>query len=467
MVVGEMPGRGESRGGREQRQCAHRPDPVARVAGAGGPQIRVNLGPAAKHEHFIPRLEDQLLRAIFADPRLPAAGGDFRPAFVGEIVDDEHPSPAQDLRDRTGQGDRLIDLDNQHECVAQTQNRIEAIGDGAERPSEVVFDQPGLSPGGGEVPAAAVEGGWVRIDAHQIVAGCRQRDEHPSVAAAEIEHGLLPRPEEAEDPFDLFIRDSHHFLDTSARRRYGPFMPRVARIVAPGVAHHITQRGNNRQDVFFADRDRRVYLELLREQAEKYGVAVRAYCLMTNHVHLIVTPPDAESLRLAVGRTHWRYTQHINRVRSRSGHLWRGRFFSCPVVGDHELAAMRYVERNPVRVKMVRMPWRYEWSSAAAHCGGKDATGLLDLAAWGRRFTPQEWRAILRDPGDGDETAAIRRATKTGRPLASDRWIAKMEPRLGRSLRARPVGRPPKEVANKKTKERSTRRSARKRPAGR
>jgi len=134
-------------------------------------------------------------------------------------------------------------------------------------------------------------------------------------------------------------------------------MPRHARIVIPGLSHHITQRGNNRQDVFFVDDDRVAYLDLLREQCLKHRVRVLGYCLMTNHIHLIATPAHEDSLNLAIGRTHFLYTQLINRLHDRSGHLWQGRFHSCLMDGAYTLAAMRYVERNPVRAKMTRAPW--------------------------------------------------------------------------------------------------------------
>ena len=134
-------------------------------------------------------------------------------------------------------------------------------------------------------------------------------------------------------------------------------MPRQARVVIPGLPHHVTQRGNNRFDVFFTDDDRLGYLGLLREQCAKYGVRILGYCLMTNHIHLVAIPAREESLNLGVGRTHFIYTQIINRLHGRSGHLWQGRFHSCPMDDAYTVTAMRYVERNPVRAKMTRMPW--------------------------------------------------------------------------------------------------------------
>ncbi len=221
-------------------------------------------------------------------------------------------------------------------------------------------------------------------------------------------------------------------------------MPRVARIVIPGCPHHITQRGNNRQDVFFVNDDRRVYLEILKAQAERFALTVQAYCLMTNHVHLIATPKSRESLAKAVGRTHWLYTQYVNRLHGRSGHLWQNRFYSCALDEQHFWTAMVYVERNPVRAKLVRAAWRYGWSSAAAHCGGRDGSGLLDLAAWGRLPRGGDWRDSLGKALQKDVLSKLRVWTHRGRPLGSDRFVAKLERALGRRLRPLPVGRPKK-----------------------
>ena len=221
-------------------------------------------------------------------------------------------------------------------------------------------------------------------------------------------------------------------------------MPRVARIVIPGCPHHITQRGNNRADVFFVDDDRRVYLQILREQAERFGLIVSGYCLMTNHVHLIATPAGAESLAKAVGRTHWLYTQYVNRLHGRSGHLWQNRFYSCALDEEHFWKAMAYVERNPVRGRLVRRAWRWRWSSAAAHGGEADKTGLLDLDAWNDLLAGADWREVLTEPLDEADVARFRQATGRGRPVGSDRFLAKLERALGRRLRPLPVGRPRK-----------------------
>ncbi len=221
-------------------------------------------------------------------------------------------------------------------------------------------------------------------------------------------------------------------------------MPRLARAIAVGCAHHITQRGNNRQDVFFVDDDRRVYVELLREQAGKYGLEVLAYCLMSNHVHLVAIPHAEGALAQAIGRTHFRYTQYVNRLHRRSGHLWQGRFYSCALDGRHLWPALKYVELNPVRAKLCRRAWQYAWSSAAVHVDPQATSDWLDLARWYRQVTAAEWRRELAEGLTDDEVARIRLRTHTGRPLGSDRFLAKLETVLGRRVRPLPVGRPKK-----------------------
>ena len=226
-------------------------------------------------------------------------------------------------------------------------------------------------------------------------------------------------------------------------------MPRVARIVVPGVPHHITQRGNNLQDVFFVDADRRVYLALLKQQSHKFGLDVMAYCLMTNHIHLVGTPQTKDALAKAMGRTHLIYTQYINQMHGRSGHLWQNRFHSCALGSGHLVNTLCYVERNPVRAKLVRYAWQYEWSSAVAHTGGNDPSGLLDVRAWSRRHRDADWRETLKRPEDSDVVAALRSASSQGRPLGSDRFLSKLENALGRRLRPLPVGRPRKKKTEK------------------
>lgn len=230
-------------------------------------------------------------------------------------------------------------------------------------------------------------------------------------------------------------------------------MPRLARVVIAGLPHHVTQRGNNRQDVFFVDGDRVAYLQFLQEQCARHGVRVLGYCLMPNHIHVVATPGREESLNLAVGRTHFLYTQYVNRLHGRSGHLWQGRFYSCPMDEAYTVAAMRYIERNPVRAKLTRVPWTYRWSSAAAHTGGLDAAGLLDVRAWNDLVPGIHWKEMLTEADAKEVTSSLRLNTQTGRPLASDSFLSKLEHTLGRRLRPLPVGRPSKKKPEAPKKE--------------
>jgi len=221
-------------------------------------------------------------------------------------------------------------------------------------------------------------------------------------------------------------------------------MPRVARIVIPGIPHHITQRGNNRQDVFFVNDDRQCYLDILRAQSVKWGIDVLAYCLMTNHVHLVAIPQTEDSLAKAIGRTDFVYTQTINRLHGRTGHLWQNRFYSCALDETHLTIAVRYVERNPLRAKLARQAWAYPWSSAAAHIGEADGSGLLDLRPWRERWNTDDWKRMLAGSDDEKELARLRLSTSRGRPLGSDSFLSKLERLVGRRLRPLRVGRPRK-----------------------
>ena len=219
-------------------------------------------------------------------------------------------------------------------------------------------------------------------------------------------------------------------------------MLRVARIVVPGAAHPITQRGSNHHDVFFVAEDRRAYLESLRELGVRFGFRVEGYCLMSNHIYVAGVPAREESLAKAIGRTHFLYSLYVNRMHGRSGHLWQDRFYSCPMDATRLHNALCYVELNPVRAGMVKGPSKYEWSSAPAHCGKADANPLLDLPARRESMPPGEWVALLKKAArDKAAFAALRQSTHTGRPLGSDSSVSKVECLLGRRVRALPMGR--------------------------
>jgi len=218
-------------------------------------------------------------------------------------------------------------------------------------------------------------------------------------------------------------------------------MARLARVVAAGLPHHVTQRGNRRQPVFFADEDYETYRDLLAEGCRQAGVAVWAYCLMPNHVHLILVPSDADGLRAALGEAHRRYTRHVNMREGWRGYLWQGRFASFPMDEPYLLAGARYVELNPVRARLVRRAQDWRWSSARAHLGGRDdalvsVAPLLDLVP--------DWRAFLRGGLSEAEHEAIRAGERTGRPLGSPGFVARLERRLKRPLARQKPGPKPK-----------------------
>jgi putative transposase len=218
-------------------------------------------------------------------------------------------------------------------------------------------------------------------------------------------------------------------------------MPRMARVVAVGVPHHVTQRGNNRQDVFLQDEDRRFYLETLRKQCDLHGLAVLGYCLMTNHVHLVAVPQRAQSLARGLGKTHQFYAQRFNRRYARVGHLWQNRFFSCPLGRSHLEAALAYVDLNPVRAGLVGRAAGYPWSSAAAHLGGVDLSGVIDMRTWNESGRQSDWAEYL-DRGEAAACASLlRSATLLGTPLGEPEFVTRLEQASGRRLRPRPPGR--------------------------
>ena len=214
-------------------------------------------------------------------------------------------------------------------------------------------------------------------------------------------------------------------------------MARLARVVVPGVPHHVTQRGNRRQETFFGKADYRAYLELMAEWCGRCGVEIWAYCLMPNHVHLIATPKTQDGLRRAIGEAHRRYTRRVNGREDWTGHLWQGRFASFPMDETHLLAAARYVELNPVRARLAKRAQDYPWSSARAHLAGHDdklvkAGPLLALAG--------DWAGFLAAGLAAAEAERLRRHERTGRPLGDARFLGALEKRLKRPLARRKPG---------------------------
>jgi putative transposase len=214
-------------------------------------------------------------------------------------------------------------------------------------------------------------------------------------------------------------------------------MSRIARVVAPGYPHHIIQRGNRRQQVFFSDKDKFVYLKFFRQQSCRYGLECWAYCLMDNHVHFVVVPKNKDSFR-AVAETNRRYTQMVNYRQGWRGYLWQGRFTSFVMDEHYCYEAVRYVENNPVRASMVLKAEDYRFSSAGHHVYKKKDTLVS------RCFLDdgiKDWKLFLRE--DGDRCEEFRKHERTGRPLGAVEFLIKLEHMLGIRLRKNKPGPKP------------------------
>ncbi len=219
-------------------------------------------------------------------------------------------------------------------------------------------------------------------------------------------------------------------------------MARLARVVAPGIPHHIIQRGNRRQQTFFSDDDYLEYLRLMSSWCSKCGVEIWAYCLMPNHIHLVAIPSSEDGLRKAIGEAHRRYTRYVNAREGWKGHLWQGRFSSFPMDEVYLIATVQYILLNPVRANLVQRVEEYPWSSGAALMYDKadplaNVTPLLDIS--------RDWQSILSQP-DKINHELIRSHERTGRPLGDDSFITVLEKRLGRIIKKKKPG--PKNTQN-------------------
>lgn len=220
-------------------------------------------------------------------------------------------------------------------------------------------------------------------------------------------------------------------------------MARLPRIVVPGLPHHIVQRGNRRQDVFFSNLDKDVYIEFVGKACKKHSVDIWSWCIMTNHVHFIAVPENEPSLANCFSEAHVRYTRMINSREKWKGHLWQGRFASSPLDERYLLAAVRYVERNPVRAKIVGLPWQYEYSSALYHVGERRTDPLIRNDQVLLELI-DNWRDYLDENDDKDDLLRIRREESGGRPIGTESFIKGLECKLKRSFERGLVGRPRK-----------------------
>jgi len=215
-------------------------------------------------------------------------------------------------------------------------------------------------------------------------------------------------------------------------------MARIARAVAPGIPHHVTQRGNRRQQAFFNDEDYQSYLSLMSEWCARFRVETWAYCLMPNHVHLIVVPETKDGLNLAIGEAHRRYTRRINFREDWRGHLWQGRFSSFIMEEQYLLACAQYVELNPVRAGLVKNPEDWRWSSASAHISGED--DILVKTKPLLQMVNKPWKRFLSVDAAEPEIELFRKHERTGRPLGENDFIEKLERLLDRTLKPQKPG---------------------------
>ena len=224
-------------------------------------------------------------------------------------------------------------------------------------------------------------------------------------------------------------------------------MARLARVVAAGSPHLVTQRGNRGQKVFFSESDFELYLELLAEGARGARTEVWAYALLPDRVHLLLVPSDEDGLRAALGESHRRYTRAINDRKNWRGFLWQGRFASFPMDDSHVLTCAKFVELSPVQRKVAKRPRDWQWSSARAHLAGRDDR-VIDVKPLLERM--RNWRSFLDEPLTDNERECVRAHESTGRPLGSPTFVAKLEKRLGRTLARQKPGPKPRKNRTKR-----------------
>ena len=209
-------------------------------------------------------------------------------------------------------------------------------------------------------------------------------------------------------------------------------MARMPRIVVPNVPHHVTQRGNRRMQTFFTDEDYSTYIGYLAESVEQANTEVWAYCLMPNHVHLVLVPSNKDGLRAAMADAHRRYTRRINFREGWRGHLWQERFHSFAMDEKHLYRTVRYVERNPVAAGICQHAISWRWSSARAHVSGKD-DALCRVEPMLNRVG--NWNQYLSSEVSPEECEELRRHTRTGRPLGNEQFVNFVEELTGRDLK--------------------------------
>ncbi|MBU1023262.1 transposase [bacterium] len=217
-------------------------------------------------------------------------------------------------------------------------------------------------------------------------------------------------------------------------------MPRIARTILKNIPYHLTQRGNRQQDTFFSTDDRKRYLKWLSHYSELYGFNIVAYCLMTNHIHIVGIPQRDRGMTLTIQTVQMRHTQAVNRENGWKGHLWQSRYFSSALDDTHLWLAIRYVEQNPVRAGIVANAQDYIWSSAACHCGLRPDPVLSDLPELSDAF--DGWDEILKEVPDNESIEKLRKRTYAGIPCGDEKFLKRISKRTGRQINVREPGSP-------------------------
>ncbi len=252
----------------------------------------------------------------------------------------------------------------------------------------------------------------MRAPQQQPVDGMPVLRGHPTeLRFARLDFDFRPRHPDAHARHELFMY-------------YNVVMARSRRIVFANIPHHVTQRGNRRQKTFFSAEDYIRYKDIMRQSCEIYDAKILAYCLMPNHIHLIVTPSSVDSLKNAIGEAHQKYTRMINFRQKWQGHLWQGRFFSCAMDDRYLISTAKYIELNPVRARLVEKPEDYPWSSAMAHLFGLDDD--LIKGDYLLKLVP-DWSTLLNESIVDEEFKTIKQCIRTGRPSGTEDFLNCLE----------------------------------------
>jgi putative transposase len=235
-------------------------------------------------------------------------------------------------------------------------------------------------------------------------------------------------------------------IDREGKSPFNILMARQARIVIPNTPHHITQRGNRGEKVFFEKEDYQIYLDILLEQCGRFKISLLSYCLMPNQIHIIAVPENENFLARAIGETHRRYSCHINTRQDWRGHLFQDRFFSYPMDEQNALRAARFIETLPVTAGIAPKPENYLWSSAKARIKVIHNPILKPFRSF---HTIHNWGDYLSRPMDLNELKTIQLHLQTGRPRGGDIFLDSIEKRIGRQVRPNKRGRKPKDLKKK------------------